>query len=76
MTPCSASVKCMLPPLALHQPALTSHQLPEHPFHRRPAGQGVGVAAVGTEGVVVAPHRGRETGGDGFLADGEMAGCP
>ena len=59
--------------LSPHEPAFATHQLAEDADHRRAAGERVGVAAIGAEGVVVLPHRHREAGGDRFLAEREMA---
>ena len=58
--------------LAAHQPAGATEQLRVERPHRRAAREGVVVAAIRREGVVVVAHRGREPGGHRLLADPEM----
>ena len=53
---------------------MATHQFAQHGGHRGAPHHGVGVAAIGAEGIVVGSHGGAETGGDGLLADREVAG--
>jgi hypothetical protein len=62
------------PTIARHQPGLAPEELPQHCCHRRPSKDGVGVAPVRGEDVVVRPPRRRDSYGDRFLADSKVAG--
>ena len=69
ITPCSTLVRCIEPPLPPSSPVAAAEQLGQDRRHRHAPGEGVVVAAVRAERVVVGAHRRREAGRDRLLAD-------
>ncbi len=61
--------------LSPQDPVLPAQQLGEHRARLGAAGQGVGMAAIGGEGVVVGPHRLGEAGGNRLHPQREMGGA-
>ncbi len=61
-------------PLATHQAAIATHELPQDSGHGNAAHQGVVMPTVGAKSVVIGTHGHPETSGNRFLTESKMAG--